>query len=50
MPEWLQVVAVLASPIFAAGGAYAAVRVELKWHWSEIRRAHARIDKLERYA
>ena len=46
MPEWLQMMALIASPIFAAGGAYAAVRVELRWHWAEIQRAHARVDQL----
>ena len=45
-PE-LQLIALIASPLFAAGGAYAAVRVTLKWHWQEIKRAHARIDRLE---
>jgi hypothetical protein len=35
----------LGTPIFAAGGAYAAVRVRLDWHWSEIQRAHARTDR-----
>jgi len=48
MPLWLQVAALVASPIFAAGGAYAAVRVTLEWHEREITRAHARIDTLER--
>jgi hypothetical protein len=45
MPVWLQVVLALGTPIFAAGGAYAAVRVRLDWHWSEIQRAHARTDR-----
>jgi hypothetical protein len=44
MPEWLQVVALVASPLFAAGGAFAATRVTLKWHEREIGRAHARLD------
>lgn len=47
MPPWVEVVAICASPFFAAGGAYAAVRVTLKWHWSEIQRAHTRLDRLE---
>lgn len=42
-----QLVFMVATPVFAAGGAYAATRVTLKWHWSEITRAHARIDRLE---
>lgn len=47
IPEWLQLAAVIGSPFFAAGGAYAAVRVTLKWHWFEIERAHDRIDRIE---
>lgn len=43
-PE-LQLIALIASPLFAAGGAYAGARVLLRWHWYEIRRAHERIDK-----
>jgi len=44
IPEWLQIASVIASPLFAAGAAYAAVRVELSWHRREIERAHERID------
>jgi hypothetical protein len=45
VPEWAQLVALVASPIFAAGGAFAAVRVTLKWHEREINRAHWRLDE-----
>jgi hypothetical protein len=29
------------------GGAYMGVEVRMKWHWAEIQRAHARIDRHE---
>lgn len=45
MPLWLQIAALLCSPAFAAGGAYAATKVTLKWHDREIRRAHKRLDR-----
>jgi hypothetical protein len=45
MPVWLQVVLALGGPIFAAGGAYQATRTVLRWHWSEIQRAHTRCDR-----
>jgi len=41
MADWLQVVL---SAAFAAGGAYAAVKVELRWLRRDVDRAHARID------
>lgn len=44
MPEWMHVLALVASPIFAAGGAYAAVRVKLEWLTADVKRAHSRID------
>jgi hypothetical protein len=45
-PE-LQIILAVATPIGAAVGSFAAVRVYLRWHWSEIQRAHTRIDRLE---
>jgi hypothetical protein len=45
--DLLQLAALILPPVFAAGGAYMATRVTLRWHWHEIRRAHARIDRLE---
>jgi len=44
MPPWFELFALVASPVFAAGGAYAAVRVELRWHRREIDRAHERLN------
>lgn len=44
IPEWAQVTAVVASPIFAAGGAYTAVRVKLDWIRTDLNKA---IDELE---
>lgn len=44
IPDWLQLAAVIASPAFAAGGAYIAVRVNLEWLRRDVDRAHARID------
>jgi hypothetical protein len=46
LPTLVMVLSLL-SPVFAAGGAYAAVRTTLKWHWAEIQRAHTRLDRLE---
>lgn len=45
IPQWLQFALLIASPVFAAGGAYAAVKVRLDWHTAEIQRAHARLDR-----
>jgi hypothetical protein len=45
LPDWLQQLLILASPIAAAGGAWGATRVTLRWHWREIERAHSRIDR-----
>jgi hypothetical protein len=47
MPVWLQIALAIGMPIFAAGGAYMGVEVRMKWHWAEIQRAHARIDRHE---
>jgi len=44
MPQWLQIVALVASPIFAAGGAWAAVRIELKYLRRDVDLAHTRLD------
>lgn len=44
MPEWLQVLMALASPLCAAVGAYVAVRAELRWLRSDVDRAHHRLD------
>lgn len=44
LPEWLFQLLVIASPIFAAGGAWAGTRVTLHWHRQEIERAHKRLD------
>lgn len=46
LPEWLQLLLLLGSPLFAAGGAYAAVRVELKYLRRDVDRAHQRIDAI----
>lgn len=47
MADWLQV---LLSAAFAAGGAYAAVRIELNWLRRDVDRLHARQDAQdERY-
>lgn len=48
LPEWLFQLLVIASPIFAAGGAWAGTRVTLHWHRREIERAHARLDEHDR--
>lgn len=45
IPDWLQLAAVIASPAFAAGGAYIAVRVNLEWLRRDVDRAHERIDE-----
>ena len=47
MPVWLQIAILFASPIFAAGGAFAATRETLRWHQREIDRAHRRLDRLD---
>ena len=47
MDPVLQMALAFATPIGAGIGAFAAVRVYLRWHWAEIQRAHARIDRLE---
>jgi hypothetical protein len=46
MSEAWQIAITIASPIFAAGGAYAAVRVQLAWLRRDVDDAHARIDEL----
>lgn len=48
LPDAVSVLLLALSPVFAAGGAYMATRVTLRWHWHEIQRAHKRIDRLER--
>jgi len=48
IPDWLQIVAVGASPIFAAGGAYAAVRVRLEWLRKDVDLAIAGVADLNR--
>jgi hypothetical protein len=48
IPDWLQLASVIASPAFAAGGAYMAVHVRLQWLRRDVDRAHERIDEHER--
>lgn len=48
LPEWVFQILVIASPIFAAGGAYVGVKVELSWQRREIERAHLRLDLHDR--
>lgn len=42
----LQVLITIGSPLFAAGGAYAAVRVHLQWLRRDVDDAHRRINEL----
>jgi len=46
MNDTLQIAIAIASPVFAAGGAYAAVRVQLAWLRRDVDDAHQRIDEL----
>lgn len=47
MSQELQIFIAIATPVAAAAGAFGAVKVLLRWHWAEIQRAHARLDRLE---
>ncbi len=44
MPDWLA--ASLVAAVFSAAGAWAAVRVELRWLRRDVDSAHSRIDLL----
>ena len=46
MNEALQIAIAIGSPLFAAGGAYAAVRVHMQWLRRDVDDAHQRIDEL----
>lgn len=48
MNETLAIVVTLMSPVFAAGGAYAATRVHLQWLRRDVDEAHERIDAILR--
>lgn len=45
IPQWLQFALIALTPVAAAAGAYAAVKVRLDWHEKELNRAHARLDR-----
>jgi hypothetical protein len=46
--DTLTILVTIASPIFAAGGAYAATRVHLQWLRRDVDDAHERIDAILR--
>lgn len=46
MNETVQLLVAIGSPLFAAGGAYAAVRVHMHYLRRDVDAAHARLDDL----
>jgi hypothetical protein len=48
MNETLALLVTIISPVFAAGGAYAATRVHLQWLRRDVDDAHQRIDEILR--
>lgn len=44
--EWQRLVELVIPAVFAAGAAYAAVRVELRFLWRDVDRLHDRIEGL----
>lgn len=45
IPLWLQLVALIGSPLFAAGGAYMAVKTRLDWHDQRLDAHETRLNR-----